>query len=97
MVREAFTMKVDEATTVKANEVEAVKADERAAPVDTGKAAAEAALTLPQTEDQAEGHGEEREVHTISLDEPPRPHGKVAIEAEVPSITEMAAPGVPEG
>jgi hypothetical protein len=47
MVREASATKIDEAATAKANEAEAVKADERVAPVDTGKAAAEVALTSP--------------------------------------------------
>jgi hypothetical protein len=38
-----------------------------------------------------------REVHTISLDEPPRPHGKEVMDAEVSGTTEMAALGAPKG
>jgi hypothetical protein len=97
MVGEALVAKVDEATTAKADEAEAVKADERVAPAETGKAVAEAALTSPQTEDQLGGHGEEREVHTISSDKPPKTHGKAVMDAEVSSTMEMAPSGEPEG
>jgi hypothetical protein len=55
------------------------------------------ASALPQTGDQPGGHGGEREIHTISSGEPPRPHGKGVLYAEVPSTTEMAVPSVPKG
>jgi hypothetical protein len=48
-------------------------------------------------EDQPGGHGGKRDVHTISSDEPPRPHGKVVMDAELSSTVEMVAPGAPEG
>jgi hypothetical protein len=48
-------------------------------------------------EDQLGGRGEDKEVHTMFLDEPPRPHGKGVMDAEVSSTVEMAAPSVPEG
>jgi hypothetical protein len=94
---EASVTKIDEAATAKADEAEAVKADERAALVDTGKTEMEAASTSPRLEDQPGGHGGEREVHTISLDEVPKQHGKGVMDAEVSSTMEMAAPGAPEG
>jgi hypothetical protein len=97
MVGEASATQIDEAMTAEADEAKAVKANERAAPIDTGKTEAEAASTLPRTEDQPGGHGGEREVHTISSDEPPIPHGKGVMDAEVSSKAEMAAPGAPEG
>jgi hypothetical protein len=87
--------KIDEATTAKVDEAEAVKAFKEAALVDAGKTAAKAASMSSRTEDQLGGHGGEREVHTISSGEPPRPHGKV--DAEVSSTVEMAIPGAPEG
>jgi hypothetical protein len=68
---EASVAKVDEATMAKVDEAEAVKADERTAPTEIGKAAAEAALMSPRIEDQPRGHSKEREVHTISSNEPP--------------------------
>jgi hypothetical protein len=55
---------------------ETSKADERGAPVVTERVVAEAALMLPQLENQPRGHGEEREVHTISSDEPPGHMGR---------------------
>jgi hypothetical protein len=97
MVGEASTTKIDEATTAKADEAEAVKADERATLVGTGKTTAEAASTSPRMEDQLGGHGEDREVHAIFSDEPPRPHGKGVMDTEVSSIVEMAALSMPEG
>jgi hypothetical protein len=81
---EAAPAKTDEATTAKAGE-----ADEHVAPNRTERAAAEAALTSPQLENQSGGHGEERKVHTISSDEPPRPHGKAVMDAEVSITAEM--------
>jgi hypothetical protein len=51
MIGEASVMKVHEAMIAKTDEAKAVKADEHTAPVETGKAAAEAALTSRQTED----------------------------------------------
>jgi hypothetical protein len=63
--------KIDGAVTAKDDEAEAVKADERATLVDTGKTAAEAASMSPQIEDQLGSHGREREVYTLSSDEPP--------------------------
>jgi hypothetical protein len=89
---EAALAKTDEATMAKAGE-----ADEHGAPIVTERAAAEAALTSPQLENQLGGHGEEREVHTISSDEPPRPHGKAVMDAEMFSTAEMAPLGAPEG
>jgi hypothetical protein len=76
MVGEASTTKIDEVMMAKADEAEVIKADEQATLVDTGRTAVEAASTSPQIEDQSRGRGREREVHTISSDEPPRPHGK---------------------
>jgi hypothetical protein len=97
MVEEALATKIDEAATAKADEAKAVKVDERAALIDTGKMVAEAASTSPQTKDQPGGHCEEREVHTISSDEPARPHGMGLMDAEVSSTAEMATPSTPEG
>jgi hypothetical protein len=85
MVGEASAEKTNEATTTKADE-----ADERAAPAEIERAAAEAALMSPWPENQPGGHDEEREVHTISSDEPPRPHGKAMVDAEVSSTAKMA-------
>jgi hypothetical protein len=93
MVGEASATKVNEAMTAKADEAKAVKADEHAVPSKIGMMAAEAALMSPLMEDQLEGHGEEREVHTISSDEPPRPHGKEVMDANVSSTMEMASLG----
>jgi hypothetical protein len=76
MVGEASATKIDEAVTAKADETKAVKIDECVASIGTGKTLAEVASMSPQIEDQPRGHGREREVHTISLGEPPRPHGK---------------------
>jgi hypothetical protein len=94
---EASVSKIIEAMTAKANKAEAIKADERAALVDMGKTTTEATSTSPWMEDQSGGHGEEREVHTISSDKPPRPHGKRVMDAEVSSTVEMVVPGAPEG
>jgi hypothetical protein len=70
MVGEASAAKTDEATMANVDEAEAVKAFKETALADVGKMAVEAASMSPQTEDQPGGHGEEREVHTISLGEP---------------------------
>jgi hypothetical protein len=51
MVEEASATKIDEAAMTKADEAKAVKADERAALIDTGKMAVEAASTSPRTKD----------------------------------------------
>jgi hypothetical protein len=96
MVGEASATKIDEATTAKADEAKAVKAVEGAALIDTGKTVAEAASTSLRTEDQPGSRSGEREVHTISLNEPPKPHGKRVMDAKVSSTAEMAAPGAPE-
>jgi hypothetical protein len=88
---EAAPAKTDEATMAKAGE-----ADECAAPTRTERGAAEVALTSPQLENQSGGHGEEWKVHTISSDEPPRPHGKAVMDAEVSSTVEMP-PGCTRG
>jgi hypothetical protein len=66
----------DEALMAKVDEAEATKSSKEAMLVNTGKVVAEMALALPQTGDQSRGHGGEREIHTISSDEPPRPHEK---------------------
>jgi hypothetical protein len=96
MVGEVSVTKIDEATMTKSDEAEAVKADERTTSVDIGKMAAEMASTLPQTKDHPWGHGGEREVHTISSNEPPRPHGIGVMDAELFSTTKMAALGASE-
>jgi hypothetical protein len=93
VVGETSTAKTDEATMAKANEATTAKADEgdeRVAPTGAERAVAEAALTSPQPDNQSGGHGKEREVHTISSDEPPRPHGKAVMDAKVSSTMEMA-------
>jgi hypothetical protein len=90
-VGETSVAKTDEAAPAEADEAmmaEAGKADEQAVPTITERP--EAALMSPPLENQPGGHGEEREVHTISSDEPPRPHGKVVMDAEMSSTTEMA-------
>jgi hypothetical protein len=81
----------------KVDESEVIKAFKEVALVDAGKTAAEVASTSPRTEDQPRGHGREREVNTISSGEPPRPHGKGVVDAEVSSMTEMVVLGAPEG
>jgi hypothetical protein len=96
MVGEASVTKVNEAMTAKADEAEAVKADEHATPSKIGMMATEATLMSPRMEDQLEGHGEAREVHSISSDEPPRPHGKEVMDANVSSTMEMASLGARE-
>jgi hypothetical protein len=97
MVGEASVTKTDEATMAKVDEAEAIKAFKEATLVDVGKMAAEAASTSPRTGDQPGGHGGEREIHTISSDKPPRPHGKGVLDAEVSSTAEMAVPRALEG
>jgi hypothetical protein len=52
---------------------------------------------LPQTGDQPGGCGGEKEIHTISSDKLPRPHGKGVLDAEMSSTTEMAVPRALEG
>jgi hypothetical protein len=97
---EISAVKIDEAAPAKADEAsmaEVGKADERAAPVIIERATAEAAPTLSLLGNQPRGHGEEREVHTISSDEPPRPHGKAVMAAEMSSAVEMAPAGAPGG
>jgi hypothetical protein len=71
MVGEASVTKIDESMMAKADEAEVIQIDERAALINTGKTTAEVALTSLRTEDQSGGHGGEREVYTISSDEPP--------------------------
>jgi hypothetical protein len=97
MVGEASVAKIDEAIMANANEAEVVKAFKEATLADAGKMAVEATSVSPRTEDQQWGHGEEREVHTISSGEPPRPHGKGVVDAEWSSTAEMAVPGMLEG
>jgi hypothetical protein len=81
----AVPTQTDKVTMAKTGE-----ADKRGAPIVTERAAAEAVLTLSQLENQPRGHGKEREVHTISSDEPPWPHGKTVMDVEMSSTMEMA-------
>jgi hypothetical protein len=97
MVGETSATKIDEATTAKVDKAEVVKAFKEAALVDVGRTVAEAASTSPRTGDQPGGYSGAREIHTISSDEPPRPHGKGVTDAEASSTTETAIPGVLEG
>jgi hypothetical protein len=92
---EISAAKTDEAMLAKADEAslaEAGRADERAVPVVTERAAVEAAPTSSLLGNQPGGRGEEREVHTISSDEPPRPHGKAVMAAKMSSTAEMPPP-----
>jgi hypothetical protein len=97
MVGEASATKTDEAMMAKVDEAKAVKAFKEATLVDAGKMAVEAASMSPQTGDQLGGHGEEREIHTISSDEPPRPHGKGVLDTDVSSTAKMVILRASEG
>jgi hypothetical protein len=97
VVGETSTAKSDEAAMAKATTAKVDEADERTVPTEIERAVVEAALTSSRPENQPGGHGEEREVHTISSDEPPpKPHGKAVMDAEVSSTAEMA-PGCTGG
>jgi hypothetical protein len=93
----ASATETDEATMAKVDVAEATKSSREATLVDAGKVVVKMALTLPQTGDQPGGHGGEREIHTISSGEPPKPHGKEVLDTEVSSMAEMAIPSVSEG
>jgi hypothetical protein len=81
----------------KVNEAKVTKSSKEATLIDTGKVVTETASVLPRMGDQPRGQDGEREVHTISSDEPPKPHEKGVLDAEVSSTMEMAVLSVPKG
>jgi hypothetical protein len=97
MVGGASTVKIDKATMAKVDEAEAAKSSKEVTLVDAWKVAAETASTSPRTRDQLGGHCGEREIHTISSNEPPRPHGKGVLDVEVSSTAKMVVPPASEG